>query len=89
MAAETEAGWTSILSQPFVWVFGFLTITWVVSALATAWRKVKEAEMTAHLKNEMIQRGMSADEIRTVIEARPGRVCSQDGAKRGTDVHFH
>jgi hypothetical protein len=31
--------------------------------------KVRQAELDAQLKHEMLERGMSADEIRTVLEA--------------------
>lgn len=34
---------------------------------------VRLAEIEANLKQEMLQRGMSADEIKTVIEATPRR----------------
>jgi hypothetical protein len=35
--------------------------------------RVREAELDANLKQEMLQRGMSAEEIRMVIEARSRR----------------
>lgn len=34
---------------------------------------VRKAELEASLKHEMLQRGMSAEEIKTVIEATSGR----------------
>jgi hypothetical protein len=34
-----------------------------------AWSQVRRAEIDAALKQEMLQRGMSAEEIRTVMEA--------------------
>jgi hypothetical protein len=46
---------------------------------------VRLAEMEASLKQDMLQRGMSAEDIRTVIEASPrrkGRKCSPDSAER-------
>ena len=33
------------------------------------WHALRQAEITAALKRDMLNRGMSADEIRTVIEA--------------------
>jgi hypothetical protein len=33
------------------------------------WRQVRKAEIAANLKQDMLDRGMSADEIRTVLEA--------------------
>jgi hypothetical protein len=47
--------------------------------------KVRRAELEASLKQEMLQRGMSADEIRTVIEASgysKNRSCARDSAER-------
>jgi hypothetical protein len=37
--------------------------------IAGCWEKVRRVEMTAALKQDMLNRGMSADEIRTVVEA--------------------
>jgi hypothetical protein len=40
--------------------------------------QVRQAELEANLKHDMLQRGMSADEIKTVIEAtshRRGKRC--------------
>jgi hypothetical protein len=55
-----------------------------VAILASAWTKVRQAEAVAALKQDLAARGMSAEEIRTVLEAgskttlRPfaGRMCS-------------
>jgi hypothetical protein len=41
----------------------------MIAVLAGNWRKVRRAEIAAALKQEMLQRGMSAEEIRTVLEA--------------------
>jgi hypothetical protein len=37
----------------------------------THWRAVRMAEISARLKQDMLDRGMSADEIKTVLEAGP------------------
>jgi hypothetical protein len=45
--------------------------------------RVRLAEMEARLKQDMLQRGMSAEEIRTVIEAtaqRPRKHCKHEAA---------
>jgi hypothetical protein len=45
--------------------------------------RVRQVEFEAGLKQEMVQRGMSAEEIRIVIEAtsrRRGKHCSADAA---------
>ena len=39
------------------------------------WRKVREAEIAAALKRDMLDRGMSAEEIKTVLEAGPKSRC--------------
>jgi hypothetical protein len=46
---------------------GFLLI--LVGILASAWLKARQLEVDAALKKDMLTRGMSSDEIRTVIEA--------------------
>ncbi len=49
-------------------IFGIIfgTVTQYLSA-------IRRAELDAELKREMLARGMSADEIKTVIEASPQR----------------
>jgi hypothetical protein len=47
--------------------------------------RVREAELEASLKQDMLQRGMSAEEIRMVIEATSrgkGKSCVPDSAVR-------
>jgi hypothetical protein len=47
--------------------------------------RVRQAELEANLKQEMLQRGMSAEEIRMVIEATSrgkGKRCPPDSAMR-------
>jgi len=47
--------------------------------------KVRRAELEASLKQEMLQRGMSAEEIRTVIEASSygrGKSCARTAEGR-------
>jgi hypothetical protein len=47
--------------------------------------RVRRAELEAGLKQTMLQRGMSAEEIKTVIEAtaqRRGKMCIPDSAIR-------
>ena len=58
--------------NPLFFIFGWLTISTVVSSVAYCWHSVRKAELDASLKQEMIQRGMSADEIKQVIEATTG-----------------
>jgi hypothetical protein len=44
--------------------------------------RVRKAEIDAGLKLEMLQRGMSAEEIKTVIEAMPRKSRKYDSASR-------
>lgn len=52
-------------------MMGAATIISVVATISYNRRCVKEAAYTAHLKDQMIQRGMSAEEIDRVISAKP------------------
>jgi hypothetical protein len=44
--------------------------------------RVRKAEIEASLKMEMLQRGMSAEEIKMVIEATPRKNCKHASAVR-------
>jgi hypothetical protein len=52
-----------------VFIFGGWVIGWVASSLATNWRRARESEHLAVLKQCMVERGMSADEIERIINA--------------------
>ena len=54
----------------------------VFGTIGSYLRYAKQAELDASLKNEMLQRGMSADEIKTVVEAGRGRKMSRACGKR-------
>lgn len=41
----------------------------IIGIIAGTWQKVRRAEIAAALKQDMLNRGMSADDIRTVLEA--------------------
>lgn len=54
---------------------------------ASAWRKVRIVELEIGLKREMLDRGMSAEEIERVLQAtvagrRGSRVCGREWARR-------
>jgi hypothetical protein len=53
-------------------IFGGWVIVAVVSSVAKNWRKVHESEHLAALKQSMIERGMSPDDIERVLRAGPG-----------------
>jgi hypothetical protein len=70
----------------FMVVAGGWIIPVTVAALATNWRKARESEQLAVLKQSMIERGMSVDEIERVINAgMPGKKTVAD--KDATPVH--
>jgi hypothetical protein len=41
----------------------------IVAIVMVFWHEIRKAEIEAVLKQDMLNRGMTADEIRTVIEA--------------------
>jgi hypothetical protein len=43
----------------------------LVGIAAGVWHKVKSEQIAADLKKDMLDRGMSAEEIKTVLEAGP------------------
>jgi hypothetical protein len=52
-------------------IFGGWVITSVVSTLAKNWRMVHESEHLAVLKQTLVERGMSVEEIEQVVKASP------------------
>lgn len=59
---------------------GGLALVLIVWTLASAWRRVRIAEYNAHLKNRMIERGLSADEIERILRAPGGGARGQHAA---------
>ena len=60
-------------------------ISVVVGSITSYLARVHQAELDAGLKQEMLQRGMSAEEIKMVIEASSpsrGKNCKPDSAVR-------
>jgi len=41
----------------------------IIAVTAVQWRKVRQADFDASLKHDMLNRGMSADEIERVVKA--------------------
>ncbi len=54
----------------------------VFGTVTNHFTRVRKAEIEASLKMEMLQRGMSAEEIRTVIEATPRKKGKCEPASR-------
>lgn len=70
------------LSEPIVIIFLWLTITSVVGSIAHYWHKVRRDELELALKQEMVQRGMSADEIVKVLQGSKGRAPKKASASQ-------
>ena len=54
----------------------------VIPWLAYYWWKIRQAELDASLKQEMLQRGMSAEEIQTVLTASSAGRCRKSALPR-------
>jgi hypothetical protein len=70
--------------------FFFPGVTLVAIIGIFQWRKIEQRRMEAALKQEMLERGMSADEIVRVIEAsqiKPERHESEKARSRATASH--
>jgi hypothetical protein len=67
-----------LLTNPFVFVLGILVITVGVPTVGHYWCKNRKNELDTALKQDMIERGMSAEDIKIVLEASS----SQKGTKR-------
>jgi hypothetical protein len=52
----------------------------IIAIVAGAWQKIRRAEIVAALKHDMLNRGMSAEDIRTVLEAG-SKGCRRDSRK--------
>ena len=50
-------------------LIGLPTVGWVITDIVKNWRKVRVSEHLAALKQSMVERGMSAEEIERVINA--------------------
>jgi hypothetical protein len=73
---------SEILRTPGVVFWGSVTLICVVPSICHYWHKARRDEVDAQLKDAMIARGMSADEIVRVLEAgRP----SSESAQSKTD----
>jgi len=57
----------------FLLIFGGWIITSVVHSVSSNWRKAKESEHLAVLKQQMLDRGLSVQEIERVVNAGRGK----------------
>ena len=79
-----EIDWNTLLQKPdvlplllFLGVGGLVLLTAII---AVQWRKAQQATCAARLKERMIERGYSAEEIKTVLSAGGGRNSARDTA---------
>jgi hypothetical protein len=69
------------LDNPMFLVFAWLTITSVVATVAGVWQKVRRAQLNTTLKEEMLERGLSVEEMERVL--RPaGQPLPEESAYR-------
>jgi hypothetical protein len=66
-----------LLSDPIFLALAPATLIPVTAIVACCWGKAHRASLDASLKHEMLQRGMSADEIVMVIQAGSRRSSSR------------
>jgi hypothetical protein len=62
-----------LLTDPLFLVFSWLTLTSVVGSVGYYWTRARRDDLEAALKQEMLQRGMSADDIVKVIQSSKGK----------------
>ena len=70
MLAEFQ--WGLVFDNPFGMIICIVVagmIGTAITTIASNWRKVREAEQEAALKQSMIEKGMSADDIVRVLKA--------------------
>jgi hypothetical protein len=61
----------------------------VVPTISYHWYKIRRAEMDTALKQDMLQRGMSAEQIKTVLEASShgeGTGCRRSAARTAREA---
>jgi hypothetical protein len=69
-----EINWTLVLQQPdaltLLMLPGATAVIVLGTVIAIQWRKARQAEYEARLTEQMITRGFTAEEIRSVLTAR-------------------
>jgi hypothetical protein len=58
-----------LLTNPVFLVFSSVAATSIITTIAYCWQKVRVAEIEAGLKQDMLERGMTPEEIQTVLTA--------------------
>jgi hypothetical protein len=62
-------GWGLILFTAVAGGLVFLLVSSIAAIIANHLLKIRESDNSTRLKQDMLDRGMSADEIKTVLEA--------------------
>jgi hypothetical protein len=75
----------TLLTNPLFLIFAPATLVPLAAIICHSWVKHSRNSQDAGLKMEMIQRGMSADEIVQVLEARSGKDERRRFWRRGED----
>ena len=71
-----QIDWNSLLQKPdtlpVLTIIAATVVITVVAIVAVQWRKARQVEYESLLKQRMIERGFTADEITRVVNARAG-----------------
>ena len=91
MVLADSVGWEDVLhSLPGILTVTFLFGGWIIVAIVARvtknWRLIHESEHAAALKQSMIERGMSADDIERVLRATPAGALDESGGKEATKI---
>lgn len=62
-----------LLTNPLFLIFAPATLVPVTAIIAHVWHKAHRESLDASLKHDMLERGMSADDIVKVLEAGGGK----------------
>jgi hypothetical protein len=72
-AQYTSADWIRRLLDPdtlvLVLIFGGGMVVGLVGIIAHHWRRLRQTEIETEMKREMLNRGMSAEDVERVIKA--------------------
>ena len=82
----------SLFRSPLPIIFGWMTITTVVATVAYYWHSAHRNNLDAVLKQDMLERGFSADEIVQVVRAGKTKFVKRDAQEQPrfkTAVRIH
>lgn len=69
----------TVFSSPSFLITAAVVLVLVIPCLAHYWWKIRQAELDVSLKQEMLQRGMSAEDIQMVLSASSKGNCPKSG----------